>query len=32
MVLQRRLVMNFQGEAEGILIGEVIEDLVRKCR
>ena len=32
MVLQHRLVMNFQGEAEGILIGEVIEDLVRKCR
>lgn len=32
MVLQHRLVMNFQGEAEGISIGQIIEDLVSKCR
>ena len=32
MVLQHRLVMNFQGEAEGILVRQIIEDLVIKCR
>ena len=32
MVLQHRLVMNFQGEAEGILVRHIIEDLVNKCR
>ena len=32
MVLQHRLVMNFQGEAEGILVEQIIEDLVIKCR
>tara|TARA_Y100000589_G_C27170437_1_gene636442 strand:+ start:201 stop:1169 length:969 start_codon:yes stop_codon:yes gene_type:complete len=32
MVLQHRLVMNFQGEAEGILVRQIIEDLVNKCR
>lgn len=32
MVLQHRLVMNFQGEAEGVSVGQIIEDLVAKCR
>tara|TARA_Y100000589_G_C27169151_1_gene635936 strand:- start:899 stop:1867 length:969 start_codon:yes stop_codon:yes gene_type:complete len=32
MVLQHRLVMNFQGEAEGVLVRQIIEDLVTKCR
>ena len=32
MVLQHRLVMNFQGEAEGVLVSKIIEDLVNKCR
>lgn len=32
MVLQHRLVMNFQGEAEGVPVHQIIEDLVSKCR
>ena len=31
LVLQHRLVMNFQGEAEGVSVTDVIKDIVQRC-
>jgi len=31
LVLQHRLVMNFQGEAEGVKVTDVIEDILKQC-